>query len=399
VEQSAEIRSESDHSLQEVKSEFVNKKTFLETIKDLEERIDKNEKERETYEESIRSFSELTRELQNVFSIKGYSKILKTDILLKKLLCLVFIIALFVLCIIFVNNNLQDYRGHKVTTEVARETNETLRFPAITVCAIELNQSVSFDPVSIELTDRLLADCSFTESDRKENCTLADFNNFNVTNPITSEYFNCYQINGGLNAANGRNKVYESLRFGTQSGLMLSFNLEENQFITYYVGEARTRPIYSEMTSMLQPGKFAFVHFELMSDTKQPKPYTECTEEINAATSHLVKQILDQNLIYRQIYCLDLLAYQQKEELCPLECVSVSFDIKVNEFKFFDPRKNKSLVVNFFYPNGRFTELKQSVKTSTADAIANTGALVGLFLELTFVSAYRFMGFFIDILL
>lgn len=65
----------------------------------------------------------------------------------------------------------------------------------------------------------------------------------------------------------------------------------------------------------------------------------------------------------------------------------------------FTQRRDYSVLeINFFFSKNKHTELTQAIKTTEADLIANAGGVLGLFLELSFLSAYRFIGFLFDVL-
>ena len=47
--------------------------------------------------------------------------------------------------------------------------------------------------------------------------------------------------------------------------------------------------------------------------------------------------------------------------------------------------------MNFYYTERKYTEISQMVKVTGADFVSNTGGVLGLFLELSFLSVYRFV--------
>jgi hypothetical protein len=152
-------------------------------------------------------------------------------------------------------------------------------------------------------------------------------------------------------------------------------------------------------------------------DTKLPKPYNECLQNINIATSTLVKQILEQSITYRKINCYDFCIheYASKNNLpirlvynnthfsyetecsqsCPSECTSITYVFDQNEIVY---ENSSYLKVNFHFVDQKYTELTQIVKTSQADLISNTGGVLGLFLELNFLSVYRFLIYIFDLI-
>jgi len=79
-----------------------------------------------------------------------------------------------------------------------------------------------------------------------------------------------------------------------------------------------------------------------------------------------------------------------------LECTSTTFDIIENDINL---RETNSLNMLFFYSDRKYTEITQSVKVTFADFISNTGGVLGLFMELSFVSAYRFIILIFDLII
>ena len=61
-----------------------------------------------------------------------------------------------------------------------------------------------------------------------------------------------------------------------------------------------------------------------------------------------------------------------------------------------NPNDPKLLMLNFYYSDRKYTDITQSVKVTLADFISNNGGILGLFLELSFFSAYRFILFIFD---
>ena len=183
------------------------------------------------------------------------------------------------------------------------------------------------------------------------------------------------------------------------------------------------RPTFSELTHYVSPVRLALIGIQKTIDTKLPEPYSPCKRGINPESSHLVKQILDQNLTYRKVYCYDLCLNEYASKLniskkdtynmlefnyesncsqyCPLECETKIFEITESTIPFTtftNISPAHSFELNFHFSNNKFTELTQIVKMYQADLVSNTGGVLGLFLELNFVSAYRFLIYIIDLL-
>jgi hypothetical protein len=153
-----------------------------------------------------------------------------------------------------------------------------------------------------------------------------------------------------------------------------------------------------------------------------PEPYSPCTEKINAGTSFLVKEIIQQNITYTQKFCYDIcfnkylkeyavnegisnyeaywrLSFDYKgncSQLCPLECRSTLFEIFQTEVS---SPVGHSLSMGFYFNDRKYTEILQIIKTTQADLIANTGGVLSLFLNFSFTSVYRVVVFVLDVAL
>lgn len=238
-----------------------------------------------------------------------------------------------------------------------------------------------------------------------------------MNNSFQGTKYACHKFNGGKNAFGHETHLFSSRQFGKYSGLTIVANMSKNSFLFYYVGENRVQPTYSEMTMFIQPDKVVFVGIKKTVDTKLPEPYNNCEGNINSETSHLVMKVLEQNITYRRVNCYDLCLqeYASKRNistvdayngfnfivecsrLCPAECSSHKFEVDQNELEVRSESPHVSRVTFFFY-EPRYTEITQTVKTTEADLISNTGGVLGLFLEISFISAYRFIVYLIDVI-
>lgn len=134
--------------------------------------------------------------------------------------------------------------------------------------------------------------------------------------------------------------------------------------------------------------------------------------------SPLVKRVLDSGMTYRQTNCFDLCyddhlsAYaidknismrdafnqlnftydvQCATTVCPLECDSVEYELVATQNQYY------SLGMNFFFDDRKETEIFQLQKTTLTDLIAGTGGVLGLFLNVSFISAYNLLIFCHDL--
>jgi hypothetical protein len=367
----------------------------------------------ETFADKVKSFKDIKKEMKALFSINGYSEALGTNSLFKKVFWFIAFIALFASCMVVVDRNVKGFKANDVVTQFKVIDFESMTFPGVTFCITDFNfRDLIF--VSKNLSSKLI-NCTF----ESQPCTeRSDFR------PIQFSFLNqtldCYSFNSEKNGKLLATEV------GSSSGLEIRFNLSTENKLFFKVHDNNERPTFGELNDIVEQndGKFISVEMKKTIETKEASPYSNCTQNIFSDTSHLVKKILQQNITYRQNDCyercfeeyLDKYRGSQKltnletnvlkskfyyigncSNLCPLECTSTSFYLIKNEINL-NSNDSKLLILNFFYSDRKYTEITQSVKVTGADFISNTGGVLGLFLELSFFSAYRFILFIFDLI-
>jgi len=307
-----------------------------------------------------------------------------------------------------------DYYQYDVVTQIKSIEVETLTFPAISLCLVDYDYSVNLNSqpyFTEQFGTRFLSEILLTCNFEDKECSVDDFEHFTVYfhYETIESHLNCYKFNGGKNASNHQTKILKSTKFRALSGLILQLNMAKRDFIFYYISDNNVRPLFTELTKTIQPGKNILVALKKTIELKLPEPYSNCKNNINSKTSHLVKQILEQNITYRKTtcydYCLKEYANSRKmskesayevsfnyqgncSKYCPLECLSTFFDVSEDRNNF-DENAANFVWLNFFYNDNHFTEITQSIKTTVADLVSNNGGLLGLFLDLNFMSSYR----------
>lgn len=365
----------------------------------------------ESTRQQLKSLKDLKAEIKAFFSLKGYSMLLSTNSVLHKALFLISVISFLIYSLTLIGGSYQDYKEYHVVTQIKFIENESIVFPAVTFCAQEWYTSAS---VGLE---GKLSLCIYDNY----NCSLNDFEEFKIYDIYTQSNTSCYKLNGGRNATSHETKLFTGTVFGVESRLKIVFNMLPDQFLYYFVSANKERPVFSDLTSIIQPGKFVNINIKKIVDAKLPEPYNACKEEISPSTSHLVEHILKQGIAYRQENCYDLcfsehllarnIAIQSSwyqvnsvdfnyhgncSHLCPPKCLNIEYQTSTTSYTRAD--RNKSAYLVFYLKNNRYTEITQRVKTTEIDLIANIGGVLGLFLELSFVSVYRFIVFIIDII-
>ena len=348
-----------------------------------------------------------SRDFKEFLDLNGYSKSpFKTAF---GLVCLA---AMFAACAIYVYQNVQSFQAYQVVTHTKSIDEESMTFPAVTFCLITLQYESldNFSFTSSYLTTEKLLDCRFEFSYK---CSINDFEQLPIYFPMFDKSMRCYRINGGSH-------LLSATKGGMFSGLILNLNLSKSEKFFFAVHANREEPIYSELGKIIEQsnGKSVHIEFKKTVEIKLPMPYSNCTENINPETSYLVREIISRNVSYRKKYCYELCFYGYLKEyaaahgipnfyaytrlvfdyggncsrLCPLECGSTSFDLSTSEIAV----ENGFLTVCFYFFDRKYTEITQTVKTTGADLISNIGGVLGLFMELSFVSAYRFVLFVFD---
>ena len=391
-------------------NDVVDKKTFQETVENLQNQIislksqitqDNRNGDFKSKSNKGKSFREYKKEAVILISTKAYLSLLCTHKFFKNIIWLVCILPLIGYCIYLLVDSYQQFLEYNVVTQIKIDEEYPMIFPAITFCPLKAEIKDKPEFVTLHL-NTVFVGCSF----ELMNCSINDFIEYKVD--FGEQKINCYQFNTGRDANNNEVNILKSLSFGLISGFFATFKLSVDELLIYFVGDNQVRPIYAELINMVQPGKYVFVDIKKTVDIKLPKPYSNCTKDINAVFSDEVKKIVESNITYRAVNCMNNCffenfkyydSYDEKEKycanLCPLECQTNSFDVTSNELS---NEYNESLLsMNFFYYNNKVSKLTQSVKTSPTDLISNIGGTLGLFLELSFVSIIRLLLLIYDI--
>lgn len=198
----------------------------------------------ESSTDKIKSFKALKKEFRDFLSINGYSALLDTSSLLKKMFALVCIVALFTTCMILVDENYREFQANDVVTQIKVIENETMTFPAVTLCFQDLAASTDLKEISLTAHNisEILYECFFEDSSRK--CSSDDFEHFSVNNFFTGSKYECHKFNGGKNGTNHAIPLLRSNKFGKYSGLTIIANLSRDAYLIYYVGDNFVNPTF-----------------------------------------------------------------------------------------------------------------------------------------------------------
>jgi len=393
-------------------NQFKDRIQILENeIQQLKNQIRLISKKTVTSADRIKSVKDLKKELKAFFSLNGYSTVLDTQSLIKKVFWFSCMITLVVLCSIIVERNYRSFQSNEVVTQIKNIYSNDITFPAVTFY--------------IEGFRDKFVGCFFESTQHP--CKIDEFEIVQIDFPLNNRSSLVgYKFNGGKNSSNYKTNVLESSKIGIMSGLSIELNSSVSDTLWFHVGENTAKPLFFEfdVIKLNQKGKAVYVQFKKIVDIKLPKPYSNCIEVIDSETSHLVKQILENNVSYRQEHCYEMCYYLYLEKyatlqnmskteayvtfsfdykgncshLCPLECSSTSF--AVNQAESESSENDRRITsINFYYSERKYTVISQTVKTEVADFVSSNGGVLGLFLELSFLSAYRCIIFIFDVIL
>jgi hypothetical protein len=365
-------------------------------------------------DEKVRSFNFIKKELMALFSITGYSEILETKSLFIKVFSVISLIVLFSFGMVYVDLNLKSFLANDVVTQIKIIDDETMNFPAITICLSNHSVGISFKIIPKNLSDTLR--CSY--DNQPILCNLNNFEYIELYDAQSTINFSCYKFNGGENA-----EMRVLSKIGTFSGLQIFFpNASNSDTIFYFVGENKVKPIFQEIQGVvtdLDKRRIVAVSIKKVVDKKLPMPFSNCIEDINSDTSDLVNTMIYQNITYRRKNCYDMcfLDYLRKYAIsrnvsmhvanrelsfdykgscstnCPLECTSTTFETSQTEYP------SDFMKLNFYFYNREYTEISQVAKVSFADFVSNTGGVLGLFLDISFYHLYKIIAFIFEIVI
>ncbi len=319
--------------------------------------------------------------------------------------------------------NFSDYYQYSVITEIKSINLDSMTLPAVTFC---ISSFPNFD------TNLTLEKTLFSCGIENISCGFSSFYSFEIkTNwlnkSINSVNLTCYVLNGGRNSSGHSTDIKASKETGLFSGIRVFFFLPKDHVIHYYVNDAFIRPTRNEISSdrFILPGFASYIKLEKTIETKLEFPFSECRSSI--PNSFLKREFQNLNLTYRKVNCLEVCLRnvgQNCEDLCPLECESISYSpmeksvimdflhSHFNKSGIFESLKTKlgmknlteneiSTSVSFvsvFYNELKYNQITQTPKTSPSALISNLGGTLGLFFELSFLSLYKLLSYFMKFL-
>jgi len=368
---------------------------------------------------------QVKRELRGFTGLRGFSAVLNTSNPFVKILWIFFFLILFSGCIQNVFENISDYYQYTVITKIEYVDEYPMTLPAVTICLARVSPYFSTNATLEKSLHRCEVGGTF--------CEANDFFSFEArTSFPTNASINCYVLNGGRNSTGHLSDIHSTRTTGVMSGFILEFLLPKDHFIFYYINDAFVKPTTSEIIKPITTGTINQFILEKSVEAKLEYPFNNCWERKNLPDTPLVRQLSASNITYRQVNCFDLCyeMFVQKyavknrisedearrndevknydrvkncNHLCPQECESSQYKISESVFssdKLIDISTEEFLEIymNYleiymFFDSLKYTKISQTPKTTLSALVSNLGGSIGLFLELSFLSACRAIEF------
>ena len=291
--------------------------------------------------------TEMKKFLNEKFSslnVHALPNIVKTNHLSIKILWTMYFILSGGFCTYFMINTILNYFNYEITSKINISYERMLSFPIVTICNVNpfatnyINQKLQFlfnttspsfqlfylsKSLANQMTDRnlngpgikdIIIYCQFS----MVKCDLdADFEHYYDIN-----YGNCYRFNSGKNM-NGtqvnQKYTFKSGQFGSLDIEFFIGSASENQnilsklngfviFITNYTLDSS----YTEGIQ-ISPGYSTAISLNKYSIVKQPKPYSQCIDDltnIDSYDSALFRKFFSLNQTYHYSNC-ELLCFQK----------------------------------------------------------------------------------------
>jgi len=332
-----------------------------------------------------------------------------------------------------------------VITKIESVNDNPMTLPAVTLCL------ASFQYLSTNATlDKSLYKCEISGAE----CDYTDFYSFEARASYSDSIINCYALNGGKNSTGHPSQIKITRKTGRFSGFLFRLLLPKDHIIFYYFNDAYVKPTTFEIEKYLIPGTSNYFKLEKTIETKLGYPFNYCWNRKNLPDTPLVRKLSEANITYRQANCFELCfqnfvenyALEQKiseeeardkdevqnydketncNKLCPLECESTQYKITQSMFTLADfgdsedessdtilfiknklnktinsteEFKRSTLLIKIPYNSFKYTKISQTPKTTLSALVSNLGGSSGLFLDISFMSACRAIGFILAII-
>ena len=299
--------------------------------------------------------------------------------------------------------------------------------------------------------------CSFNGN----KCSIEDFYWF-----YDFKWGNCFQFNSNVNQTS---PIKETFLGGYNYGLTLFLGplINSNRNFSHYSSGLKiyihNGSILASFTdeTFIETGKQTNIAIKKTFAHKAPSPHSQC-QDLHEFKSDLTELMKELKVLYRQNDCLKLClqtiivnycgcfypelptfddslpcfntsqtaCFKQKNDYstdefrnkcdtqCPLECDSVTYELKATSLDFpteqyyetlkinskepfelsYEEYKKSHLSLNIYYPNVEYTEISEMPKMTLIDLISNLGGVLGIFLGFSIFSFVEILEILLRVL-
>ena len=355
----------------------------------------------------------LSDEFKNLFSLDGYSSIVRSSNPFVKLVWLVMSIVLVTFGLVSVTGNINEFWKRDVVTNIQTVDDEfPVIFPAISLCP--------FPPT--KLKDFLLHS---TFDNKAISIDSKEYTIYTYKGNQT-----CYIINSIRSQILNKSESLTTNKEDSQNGLRFLLYIKSDiQFLGYSANYPNELPEQREILNPITIGASNSINLNKKVHLKLGEPYSRCRDDLNmedSFDSDLYRDTVKTGYSYRRVNCYNLCYFKHVslqdtgikefekrkcDEFCPLECRITKYDVDNDVFyhrglykeMFYKNISSKYNLSNltldeftesytdviFYFKKLEYVQILESARISESSLMSNVGGTLGIFLEVSFLSAYR----------
>jgi len=264
----------------------------------------------------------------------GLPHLLRSDILIIKIMWICFFLICFTLSIYFIVNNINQYLKYEVVTIIDLVYEYPIQFPTISL-KFNTDNSIAYYSLENNIVNLIYSNVLLNKDIEKE------FEQLNTTNHNGSIF---YKFNSGKNMKNNLISFRNQTKIGELGGLDAEIFIGRPEEFTFPINSIRFHASYfsiyihnnsiNSFESMdepikLTPGFKTNIIINKVHTDRLGPPYNDCIDDLNELKTYdslLVKYILTKTKsIYRQKDCLNLCKMQYVIENCNYSSIQIAF--------------------------------------------------------------------------
>lgn len=382
-----------------------------------------------------RKLSEIVLELGLATTAYGIPNLLRSKRVYQKHLWIFFFFVSATCSYFLIYETIVNYLDFKVVTLVESVYESPVEFPAVSIC------SYSGDHFKGKSLSEFVERCSFGYDKSCESNPDNFFEKF-----IGNNGYECYRFNSGKNLTNHSIPIISSTIGGVDDSFTIGIDKNKDMQIWIHDRNFNHRFInfnnHFEDRVFVSANSYTEVIIHKVVEVKLEEPFNKCLNDVTQFKYNktIIDFIIRINEIYTQERCFEWcfeLDYIEKRpcdctsielgevwkrcfidskkskciweyksvfyskhlvekctKYCPLECISVSYDIRSNSISNYNHTR-----IKVYYGNLKYTSIKQEAKTQLIEVISDIGGTFGLLIGFSFVTFFEIIELLIEILL